>query len=218
MKILSIIGTYRKGKTIDTLVSKAIEGARAKTKNVVVDTVYLIDKRIEYCKNCMVCRKDDENKNVADCVISDDMEIIYPMIEIADGFIFGTPVNMGAVTAVMKTFLERATWVFGKPGKYPIKGCPVPRSAKKKKAIIINFIVALTIVFGGVVGYFISKLVSDATTILLPFAAGGFIYIAATDLVPEIKKELDFKKYMGTLLVFILGILIMYMIRLAFHG
>jgi zinc and cadmium transporter len=89
---------------------------------------------------------------------------------------------------------------------------------KKKKAIILNFVVALTIVLGGIVGYLISKSVESAVTFLLPFAAGGFIYIAATDLVPEIKKELDFKKYMATLVVFILGILIMWFIKYLFHG
>jgi len=89
---------------------------------------------------------------------------------------------------------------------------------EKKKAIIMNFLVALTIVLGGVIGYFISKSVEDAVSFLLPFAAGGFIYIAATDLVPEIKKELDFKKYMATLIVFILGILIMWSVKYVFHG
>ena len=138
MNILAIMGSYRKGKTIDTLVDKAIEGAKANnTSSIQVDKLYLIDKNIEYCKNCMVCRKDDKDKNIANCVISDDMEVIYPMIEEADGFIFGTPVNMGAVTAVMKTFLERTCWVFAKPGERPVRGCPTPRTTRKKKAIII---------------------------------------------------------------------------------
>lgn len=88
---------------------------------------------------------------------------------------------------------------------------------EKKKAIILNFIVALTIVIGGAVGYFISKTVEHAVVFLLPFAAGGFIYIAATDLVPEIKKELNIKKSMATLVVFICGILIMYFTKFLFH-
>ena len=138
MYILAIMGSYRKGKTIDTLMDKAIDGAKANNKgNIKVDKLYLIDKNIKYCKNCMVCRKDDKNKNVANCVISDDMEEIYPMIEKADAFIFGTPVNMGAATAIMKTFLERICWVFAKPGKRPIRGCPTPRRTRRKRAIII---------------------------------------------------------------------------------
>ena len=89
---------------------------------------------------------------------------------------------------------------------------------EKKKAIILNFLVALTVIAGGIVGYFISSKINQATIFLLPFAAGGFIYIAATDLIPEIKKELNFKKYMVTLVIFILGILIMWTIKYIFSG
>jgi zinc and cadmium transporter len=89
---------------------------------------------------------------------------------------------------------------------------------EKKKALVLNFIVALTIIIGGVVGYLLSQSVDQATSFLLPFAAGGFIYIAATDLIPEIKKELDMKKYMVTLIVFILGIFIMWILKYTFHA
>jgi len=136
MKILAIMGSYRKGKTIDTLVDRAIEGARSKA-GIHVDKLVLVDKNIEYCRNCMACRNDDRAKARAQCVIMDDMQDIYPMIESADGFIFGTPINMGHVTAVMKTFLERICWVFAKPGAWPIPGCPTPRATKRKKAIVI---------------------------------------------------------------------------------
>lgn len=89
---------------------------------------------------------------------------------------------------------------------------------EKKKAIFLNFTVALTVVGGGIVGYFISKSVEQAVTFLLPFAAGGFIYIAATDLIPEIKKELNIKKSMATMLIFICGILIMWLTKTVFGG
>jgi zinc and cadmium transporter len=88
----------------------------------------------------------------------------------------------------------------------------------KKKAITLNFVVALTAVLGGIVGYFVSNLIDNIVLFILPFAAGGFIYIAATDLVPEIRKELDMKKYMMTLFVFICGILIMWITKDVFGG
>jgi multimeric flavodoxin WrbA len=142
MKIVAIMGSYRKGKTIDTLMDRAIEGAKdgvgkGGREAVDVKKIYLIDKDIRYCKNCMVCRKDDLDKAIALCPIKDDMQEIYPLLDEADAYIFGTPVNMGAVTAVMKTFLERICWVLARPGKRPIKGCPEPRSKKQKKAIAV---------------------------------------------------------------------------------
>ncbi len=87
----------------------------------------------------------------------------------------------------------------------------------KKKALLLNFLVALTAILGGLIGYFISNLIENAALFILPFAAGGFIYIAATDLIPEIKKELSMKKYMATLSVFILGILIMWITKYVFQ-
>ena len=83
---------------------------------------------------------------------------------------------------------------------------------EKKKAIILNFIVATTIIFGGIIGYLISNVLYESVYMLLSFAAGGFIYIAATDLIPEIKKEINIKKSVTTMLIFILGILIMWII------
>jgi len=88
----------------------------------------------------------------------------------------------------------------------------------KKKAILLKFVVSLTAVVRGIVGFFVSSHLEDIALFILPFAAGGFIYIAATDLVPEIRKELDMKKYMMTLLVFICGILIMWVTKVIFGG
>ncbi len=135
MNILAVMGSYREGKTIDTLLDWAIEGA--KSNGARVDKLVLIDRNIEYCRNCMVCRNDEKTKPQARCIITDDMQEIYPMMAAADGYIFGTPINMGHVTAVMKTFLERICWVFAKPGTRPIRGCPTPRTRKQRKAIII---------------------------------------------------------------------------------
>jgi multimeric flavodoxin WrbA len=39
MKIIAIMGSYRKGKTIDTLMDKAIEGAQASNSKVEVEKI-----------------------------------------------------------------------------------------------------------------------------------------------------------------------------------
>jgi multimeric flavodoxin WrbA len=157
MKILAIMGSYRQGKTIDTLVDRAIAGAES-APGVHVEKVVLVDKNIEYCRNCMACRNDDASKSRARCVIDDDMQDIYPLIEEADGYIFGTPVNMGHVTAVTKTFLERICWVFARPGKKPIPGCPTPRSTQEKKLVVI--------VSSGIVPPFMRRFCDDATSLI----------------------------------------------------
>lgn len=82
----------------------------------------------------------------------------------------------------------------------------------RPKALWANFAVALTSVLGGLVGYLFSN-VSGFSNLLMPVAAGGFIYIAASDLLPEIKKETSFKKSFLLLAIFLIGILIMNVIK-----
>lgn len=84
----------------------------------------------------------------------------------------------------------------------------------KIKALMLNFIVALAVILGGVLGYFFSGYIEQSAMFLLPFAAGGFIYIAASDLIPEIRKETDIKKSIFIYSIFLLGILIMLAVKL----
>ncbi|HOJ16915.1 MAG TPA: ZIP family metal transporter, partial [Caldisericia bacterium] len=59
----------------------------------------------------------------------------------------------------------------------------------KLKALFYNFLSALTAIIGVFIGYFLTTSIENFSSVLLPIAAGGFIYIAASDLVPELHKE-----------------------------
>lgn len=62
---------------------------------------------------------------------------------------------------------------------------------KKTTALLYNFLTALLAIAGVVAGYFLIDRIAGLNLFLLPFAAGGFIYIAASDLIPEIHQEKD---------------------------
>lgn len=57
------------------------------------------------------------------------------------------------------------------------------------KALAYNFLSALLAVIGAIIGLIIGTKSEAFVSIILPFAAGGFIYIAASDLIPELHKE-----------------------------
>ena len=138
MKLLAINGGYRRGKTVDTLIDCAIAAARRTREDVEAEQVFLIDRHIEYCRNCLACRDADPAAPYADCVIHDDMDELLPKVAEADVFLFGTPVHLSTVTAVMKTFLERLVWTAGRPATTGlIKGIPSPRVPRKRRAAII---------------------------------------------------------------------------------
>ena len=87
----------------------------------------------------------------------------------------------------------------------------------KLKALFWNLMSALTAVLGALVGYFLGNIVNDFAAYLLPFAAGGFLYIAMSDLIPELHKEKDIKKSIAHFAFFLVGILIMYLLKTIAH-
>ncbi|TKJ17241.1 ZIP family metal transporter [Candidatus Woesearchaeota archaeon B3_Woes] len=80
---------------------------------------------------------------------------------------------------------------------------------KKSKALLLNFLSALTSVFGVIVSLIIGYKAIEFSVILLPIAAGGFIYIAGSDLIPEMHKECSGSKSFAQLLSLVFGILLM---------
>ena len=137
MKIVAVMGSYRKGRTIDSLVDRAIEGTKSASPAAEVEKITLVDRNIQYCRNCGVCRNDDPAKPIARCAIDDDMQEILPIMGEADAYIFGVPIFEGTVNALTKTFLERICWTLARAGRWPVKGCPQPRTPDRKRAVAI---------------------------------------------------------------------------------
>jgi len=78
----------------------------------------------------------------------------------------------------------------------------------RAKALFYNFLSQLTSVVGGVLGfYFLAT--NTYATYLLPIAAGGFIYIAIADLIPEILKETSLRKRITNAIAIVIGLLVL---------
>jgi zinc and cadmium transporter len=75
---------------------------------------------------------------------------------------------------------------------------------ERGRALFLNFLSQMTAVVGGLVGFFLS---SSLSALLLPFAAGGFLYISASDLIPEFHKDNDIRKTLKSFTMFAVGIL-----------
>ncbi|MFH1722183.1 MAG: ZIP family metal transporter [Candidatus Altiarchaeota archaeon] len=86
----------------------------------------------------------------------------------------------------------------------------------KTKALVYNFLSQLTCVLGGVVGFFLPS--EGFKTLMLPIAAGGFLYIAASDLVPELHKETNIGKSMTAFLFFLAGVGLMAAVKIIAEG
>jgi zinc and cadmium transporter len=79
-----------------------------------------------------------------------------------------------------------------------------------KKALLLNFLTALSAFIGAIVSFLLNNKIEHLTLFLVPFAAGNFIYIASSDLIPELHKETEIKKGLIQTITFLLGVLVMY--------
>jgi multimeric flavodoxin WrbA len=104
MNVTAIVGSYRKGGTVDTVIDEVLRAAReagAETRKI-----YLIDKHIEFCTNCRECTQ-EPGTNRGACPLQDDMDAILEAVGEADAIVLGASINFYTVTAVMKKFAER---------------------------------------------------------------------------------------------------------------
>ncbi|MDI6721215.1 MAG: ZIP family metal transporter, partial [Candidatus Aenigmarchaeota archaeon] len=86
----------------------------------------------------------------------------------------------------------------------------------KSRALLYNLLSAVTAIIGAVIFFAISSYFQNFISILIPFAAGAFIYIAVADLIPELQKEKSLRISLMQVMFFLVGIGIMQMINIAF--
>ena len=76
----------------------------------------------------------------------------------------------------------------------------------------------MTAIVGALLTYFFSGALENSHSYIAAFAIGGFVYIAGTDLIPEIQKEKDLKKSMLQLLMIAFGICLVWLVGEFFKG
>jgi len=124
MKSLGIVGSYRKGGTIDSAVSAVLEGTN--DSGYKSEKVYLSDLDIRFCTNCRTCTQ-DTGEAPGTCVIDDDMAELIAKCDAADFLVLGSPVNLSSATAITKTFAERCA-----PMVYWPWGAMAPKKRRRK--------------------------------------------------------------------------------------
>jgi len=79
----------------------------------------------------------------------------------------------------------------------------------KKKALTYNLISSSTTIPAAIIGYYILGPISFVVPFLLAFSAASFIYIALSDLTPELHQHTDLKYSIRQLIMIIAGVLLM---------
>jgi zinc and cadmium transporter len=119
---------------------------------------------------------------------------------IAASFLISTPIGIATTIAVIFHEIPHEIGNFGSL---------IYGGFTRKKAILYNFFSALFAILGAIIVLAVNVEINIAQ-FLIPFAAGGFVYVAGTDLIPELHKHNDTSHGIWQVLTFILGIAIMF--------
>ncbi|MBI4149192.1 ZIP family metal transporter [Candidatus Woesearchaeota archaeon] len=89
-------------------------------------------------------------------------------------------------------------------------GILVHSGFSRMKALLYNFLSALSAVAGALLALWAASAVAGAIPFLIALAAGGFIYIAVADLLPELHKETSTRRVVMQLIFFLMGIIVIW--------
>lgn len=118
MEIIAINGSPRKNWNTHILLEKCLEGA--KEKGADTELINLYDLQYKGCTSCFSCKL--KGKNIAKCVMKDELESVLQKICACDALVLGSPIYFTSVSGEMKSFMERLLFPYtsyeGKPSSF----------------------------------------------------------------------------------------------------
>ncbi|MBU0952384.1 MAG: ZIP family metal transporter [Elusimicrobia bacterium] len=113
-------------------------------------------------------------------LVSDAVHNMIDGMIIAASYIINIPLGIATTLAVVFHELPQEIGDFG---------ILIFGGLKVRKALYFNFLTALTSVLGALIVLIVGPFVKEYTYLLLPITAGGFIYIAGSDLIPVLHEH-----------------------------
>jgi zinc and cadmium transporter len=133
-------------------------------------------------------------------LVGDSMHNLIDGLVIGASYLVSIPVGIATTVAIVLHEIPQEIGDFG---------VLIHGGFTKTKALFLNFLTALAAVVGTLFALIINSYTENIIDFFVPLAAGGFIYIAAADLIPEMHKEVKLKTSIPQFLFFILGIGVM---------
>ncbi len=150
MRVLGIVGSPRKNGNTEILMQEALKAARE--AGCETELFLMSQKQVAPCDACGTCFE------VGSCVVQDDMQELYAMMERAHAIVFGSPVYFGSVSAQMKAAMDRMFALLQRRAlKDKVAGALVVTrrvGAINARALLYSFCIAQgMVVAGGAIGY-----------------------------------------------------------------
>ena len=124
-----------------------------------------------------------------------------------DGLVIGASYFVSIPAGIATTFAVILHEIPQEMGNF---GVLIHGGYTRSRALWFNFLSSLTAVAGTITVLALGSTSSSTIMALTSFAAGNFIYIAASDLIPELHKEVGFKKTVLQFVTMLMGIGVMF--------
>ncbi len=128
-----------------------------------------------------------------------------------DGVIIGASYQAGLTIGLSTTL---AVVLHEIPQEIGDFGVLIYSGMTRGRALLFNFLTATTAIAGAVMALALGPVMHGFSSSLLPFAAGGFIYLAGSDLIPELHKEINPRRSLLQLLSILGGVAVMSLLLL----
>ena len=138
-------------------------------------------------------------------LLGDGLHNFLDGLAIAGSYLVSIPIGIATTIAVILHEIPQEVADFG---------VLLHAGFTKWKALGYNFISAATAVLGALIMLLLPKQMEFLPQYILPFAAGGFIYIAGATLIPELHHECGWEESLSHILAVLLGIGIMALLLL----
>lgn len=143
-------------------------------------------------------KKNNAKKIIGLVTLADTVHNFIDGIAIAASFLIST--QLGIATSFAVFFHEI-------PQELSDTSIFLYHGASLLGAVILNLTSAAFAIIGGLATYFFYSYIQASVEYLLAFTAGGFIYLGAATLIPEIHKQEKIKKFIIQILFIIFGII-----------
>ena len=124
--------------------------------------------------------------------------------------IMGTPMAGQIIDGGHETFLTTLHEVPQELGKF---GVLLHGGWSRWSAVLVSFVSSLTFLVGGVFTWALSS--QADLSFLAPFAAGNFLYIGASDLIPEVNRHHRLRTSLVHFASFAAGVALLLLVKLA---
>lgn len=158
---------------------------------------FILEKYVHWRHCHQIASKDHPHPFSYVILLGDSAHNFIDGLIIAASYLVSLPIGIATTIAVVFHEIPHEIGNFGSL---------IYGGIAREKALLYNFLTSLMAILGAIIVLLISVDTVSITKFLIPFAAGGFIYIASADLIPELHKETAPQKSAGQLAMFIFGI------------